>query len=139
MRTKLILPILIASFAFTGIGCKQKSAEVHHHEGENVVLLDGGKKWLANAETTQGIQAMMGVIETYQANPTSDVKQLKENLERELTGIFQKCTMKGDSHDQLHNYLLPLREKLKVLANAEDEHTVEEIKLYLETYKDYFE
>jgi len=47
--------------------------------------------------------------------------------------------MKGESHDQLHNYLLPLKKKIEALSSSGDVQTVEDIKIYLETYKDYFE
>ena len=33
---------------------------------------------------------------------------LKGELEDEFTNIFQKCSMKGEAHNQLHNYLKPI-------------------------------
>ena len=33
---------------------------------------------------------------------------LKKELEEEFTTIFEKCTMKGEAHNQLHNYLKPM-------------------------------
>jgi len=57
----------------------------------------------------------------------------------EFTGIFQKCTMKGESHNQLHNFLLPLKEMLEKLEEHSEKQDLEEIKSYLHTYKNYFE
>jgi hypothetical protein len=136
---KHVIALLITSLAFISLGCKEKTIETHSHEGQTIVESDGNKKWLANAETTQGIQSMIVLTDAYLANPSPDLNPLKENLMSELTGIFQKCTMKDESHEQLHNYLLPLKKKLETLSSSDDVQTVEDIKIYLETYKDYFE
>ncbi len=136
---KHILTFLITSLVFVSVGCKEKTTETHNHHGQTSVELAGNKKWQANAETTQGIQSMIVLTDTYLANPVPDLNPLKENLMSELTGIFQKCTMKDESHDQLHNYLLPLKKKLETLNSSDDVQAVEDIKMYLETYKDYFE
>src|SRR5690606_30350897 len=93
----------------------------------------------SDLETTQGIQSMIVLTDSYLANPSPDLNLMKENLTSELTGIFQKCTMKGESHDQLHNYLLLLKKKIEALSSSGDVQTIEDIKIYLETYKDYFE
>jgi len=136
---KRVTAFLITTIVILGLGCKEKTTETHTHDDQSVVKLDGSKKWLANAETTQGIQSMIVLTDGYLANPSPDLNLMKENLTSELTGIFQKCTMKGESHDQLHNYLLPLKKKIEALSNSGDVQTVEDIKIYLETYKDYFE
>lgn len=136
---KPIYTFLISVLILLGVGCKEKKSEQHNHDGQTVIELNEGKRWTANVETTQGIQSMIIMTNAYLANPSPDVKLLKENLTAELTGIFKKCTMKGESHDQLHNYLLPFKEKLEALSNSDDVEKVEEIKQYLETYKNYFE
>lgn len=136
---KHVIAFLIISLVLIGISCKEKTNEGHNHVGKTDVKLDAGKRWLANAETTEGIQTMLVLTDAYLADPTSEVKQLQGNLKSELSIIFQKCTMKGESHDQLHNYLLPLKEKIEALDNSGDVQTIEDIKQYLETYKNYFE
>lgn len=150
---KQILIAIFISVLLIGFGCtqKEKLSEQHHDEQAKVeqaeehaepefapVQLDNGKKWIANAETTDGIQNMLALVETQAANPTSDIKVLKEKMMSEFTGIFQKCTMKGQSHEQLHSFLLPLKEKLEKLEGGEAQD-LEEIKSYLTTYKNYFE
>lgn len=151
---KQLLITIFISVLLMGFGCtqKEKLSEQHHHDEQakveqaeehaepefDPVQLDNGKKWIANAETTDGIQNMLALLETQSANPTYDIKVLKEKMLSEFTGIFQKCTMKGESHDQLHNFLLPLKEKLEKLKGGEAKD-LEEIKSYLTTYKNYFE
>ncbi|WP_456438254.1 hypothetical protein [Psychroserpens sp.] len=39
---------------------------------------------------------------------TTAYASLKGELETEFSNIFQKCTMKGEAHNQLHNYLKPM-------------------------------
>jgi len=151
---KQLLIAIFISVLLMGFGCtqKEKLSEQHHHDDQAKVeqaeehaepefapvQLDNGKKWIANAETTEGIRNMLALLETQSANPTSDTKVLKEQMLSEFTAIFQKCTMKGESHDQLHNFLLPLKEKLEKLKGGEAQD-LEEIKSYLTTYKNYFE
>lgn len=151
---KQLLIAIYISALLMGFGCtqKEKLSEQHHHDGQAKVeqaeehtepelapvQLDNGRKWIANAETTNGIQNMLALLETQSANPTSDIEVLKEKMLLEFTGIFQKCTMKGESHEQLHNFLIPLKEKLGKLKRGEAQD-LEKIKSYLTTYKNYFE
>lgn len=151
---KQLLIAIFISVLLMGFGCtqKEKLSEQHHHDDQTKVeqaeehaeleftpvQLDNGKKWIANTETTDGIRNMLALLETQSVNPTSDSKVLKEKLIAEFTGIFQKCTMKGESHEQLHNFLYPLKQKLEKLEGYEAQD-LEEIKSYLTTYKNYFE
>lgn len=115
--------------------------DVHDHaEVENripKVVLDDGKRWIANAETTEGIARMSALITGF--DPVSgDAKALKAGLEEEFALIFERCTMTGEAHEQLHNYLLPIHQELGTidLSNAEER---DELKAYLGTYGSYFE
>ncbi|MBK5277697.1 MAG: hypothetical protein JJE09_02425 [Bacteroidia bacterium] len=151
---KQILIAISISALLLGFGCtqKEKLSDQHHHDEQAKVeqaeehakpefapvQLDNGKKWIANAETSDGIQNMLALLETPSANPTSDSKVLKEKMMSEFTGILKKCTMKGESHTQLHNFLLPLKDKLEKME-AGKKQDLEEINFYLNTYKNYFE
>ncbi len=155
---KQLLIAISISALLLGFGCthKEKLSEQHHHDEPTMVehaeeyaepeiatvQLDNGKKWLANAETTDGIQNMIALLETQSVNPPSAIEVLKEKMMSEFTGIFQKCTMKGESHEQLHNFLLPLKEQVEKLEEKLEEgekQDLEEIRSYLNTYKNYFE
>jgi|JI7StandDraft_1071085.scaffolds.fasta_scaffold03081_8 hypothetical protein len=149
------MPIAISiSVLLLGFGCtqKEKQTDQHHDQQAQVeqaeehaepefaaVQLDNGKKWIANAETTEGVMNLIALLEAQLDNPTSDIKSLRESIMAEFTGIFQKCTMKGESHNQLHNFLLPLKEMLEKLEEHSEKQDLEEIKSYLHTYKNYFE
>ena len=69
-----------------------------------------------------------------------EVAKLYDSLQAEFKAIFAKCTMTGESHNQLHNYLLPVKEQLdKLKAGSSDINTLEEMQEYLVTFKIYFE
>jgi len=109
------------------------------HSAPDLVHLDNGNKWIANIETTAGIENMRKMIEAAKSDPVSSVASLKEDLLLAFTDILNKCTMKGESHDQLHNYLLPMKDQIDNLDEANQKEELENIKLYLSTYEKYFE
>lgn len=113
--------------------------EDHEQAEEEVgqVQLNNGETWEANAETTQGIEAMASIAAGYDA-ATGDGIVLKEELTTEFQEIFAKCTMTGEAHDQLHNYLLPLKKKLDGLGEEPTEDQMDDLREYLDTYTNYF-
>lgn len=111
-----------------------------HGHGDSrmgAVQLDHGKTWEANPETTEGIQAMVAIVEGYDS-ATGDVAVLKEELQAEFSDIFAKCTMTGEAHDQLHNYLLPIKHMLDSLGNDPSDARLADLREYLGTYGNYF-
>lgn len=109
------------------------------HSAPDLVQLDNGNKWIANIETTAGIENMRKMIEAAQSHPVSSVASLKENLLMEFKDILNKCTMKGESHEQLHNYLLPLKADIEKLSETYTPEELENIQSYLAKYDTYFE
>ncbi len=107
------------------------------------VQLDRGQKWKANPETTSGIRNMQQFQRDFPANPTlEDFHGLSEKLTNEFQLIFERCTMTGAAHTQLHHYLLPLKEKIENLsANSipDGQKAFEDIKVFLAAYALYFE
>ncbi|MBK9761969.1 MAG: hypothetical protein IPO87_01085 [Flavobacteriales bacterium] len=101
------------------------------------VVLDYGKRWIANKETTDGIANMSGMIDKYDRT-NGDPKALKAGLEEEFALIFERCTMTGESHNQLHNYLLPIHQEMSDIDFSKSEE-LDELKAYLGTYKNYLE
>ncbi|MHB1104871.1 MAG: hypothetical protein ACYCZ2_00795 [Lutibacter sp.] len=112
------------------------------HESEGVLKLNNGDLWIANAETTEGIEKMTQLIANFTDNENMEAyPKLKTALETEFGTIISKCTMTGESHDQLHNYLLPMKPLFKDLA-AEDLATrkvgLEKLNKHLSEYSAYF-
>lgn len=149
---KLILAIIIT---ITIVSCgkttnkKQKKSnlketvkDVHHHENGNEIQLDHGKMWAANAETTQGIKNMQKLVNSF-SDKESDAAYalLKSNLEKEFSTILTKCTMKGESHNQLHNYLLPMKNVFEGLSSSDLTTCKKSFKIlqkHLNNYSNYF-
>ena len=112
---------------------------------ELAVNLDDGKKWKANVETSQGINKMMASVKkaiSKKMTEVDDYRTLGASLQQDFNEIFQKCTMTGEAHDQLHNYLLPMVDMVKTFENgdvASCEKTLPQIKEHLNSYYNYFE
>jgi hypothetical protein len=111
-------------------------------EGEEAagkLMLNNGEKWKANPETTEGIKNLQQLVDGYLKTENSDIKALAGKMESEFTTILQKCTMTGEAHAQLHNFLLPLRDKIAGLKENPSNDAVKDIQAYLDNFKNYFQ
>lgn len=158
MKTLLFLLALTTGMFFA---CKNNSGvkeetnlSVEHHDAvkqnhddhpshATKVTLNAGNKWQANAETTEGIKNMMAHLDRLPQSPTvDDYNTLKMDLDKEFATILQKCTMTGEAHNQLHNYLLPMKEMIDALGTGSPEAShasVSALKQYLSEYAEYFQ
>ena len=141
--------ILISIIAISVLSCKkdQKSNEgqiVESHEPtEELVSLDNGNLWKANIETTIGINKMIKRMGSFsKGDDINSYSSLKDSLESDFTMIFQRCTMKGQAHNQLHNFLKPM---VILFEGLESEDLVtckssfNELEQHLKLYENYFE
>ena len=118
---------------------EQADSSHQHDEGQEAVQLDNGKKWKANAETISGVSDMTTIVQQGIAGKIGDAK-LRDSLQVAFKTIFDKCTMTGESHNQLHNFLLPLKGQLdKLKAGSSEMEILEEMLEHLSTFKNYFE
>jgi len=128
--------VLLSILTIVSCNSHQKS----HSDG---ISLNNGEKWIVNAEMKPHIQEGKEILEAYQADGGSDYKALAEQLERANAELIKSCTMEGESHNQLHNWLLPhmkLITKLEESKSQEEaEKIIEELEESLETYEKYFE
>ncbi len=100
------------------------------------VTLNNGQRWQANPETTSGIANMVGILKAY--DPAGgEPATLKAALEEEFGLIFERCTMEGEAHEQLHNYLLPIHHQLRDFAATEAQRAA--LGAHLAAYGNYFE
>ncbi len=153
MKT-IIKTTLIALIAITVISCgnktekketpskKTEQQETHQHKSEQVIQLNGGNPWNANIETTQGIENMKKLMNDFSDTENTEAYLLlKSNLEKEFGTIISECTMEGESHNQLHNYLVPMRELFKDLASKDLQkckETYAKLNQHLAEYSTYF-
>ena len=65
-----------------------------------------------------------------------------EQLNLEMKSIFSQCTMKGEGHNQLHLYLVPLVKQFRGLEEAKtlEAATAQNHKIieHLNTYNEFF-
>ena len=110
----------------------------HKHQP---VTLNQGQRWQANPETTQGIQTMLKAIDQASAGgEPMDYTTLNIALQTAFQDIFKQCTMTGEAHNQLHNYLLPMKDLFAAVKSSTDQKAaVEKLKAYLQDYGTYFE
>jgi hypothetical protein len=99
--------------------------------------LDNGQRWKADPETTTGIANMAQLLASHDP-AKGDPIALKAALEAEFGLIFERCTMTGESHNQLHNYLIPIHHALREFDgnNANDR---EALVTHLATYANFFQ
>ena len=121
---------------------KTSEQKENEHGGSSPLQLNNGAKWEANAETTQGITNMKKLVSELPATPSEqDYTDLQDKLEVELNLIFQKCTMTGEAHEQLHNFLLPLKSKIEDLDQSTSQpsgQVLDQINTHLKEYDQYF-
>jgi hypothetical protein len=145
-KIKLVLLLL----ALISIGSCQKNKEdktseeaiavgsvsEKHTETVAKVRLNKGQLWKANSETTAGIDALRTII--LESNEEESASILKDKLSSEFAMILKKCTMKGEAHNQLHNYLIPLKLKIDNLKDSNKTKIKEQIITYLDEYPLFF-
>ena len=143
------LPSIITVFFLSSCSNGMKETPEHEHQQPQHeapaadIKLDNGKKWVANKETTEGINNMISYVNGLPAAPAAeDYSALKQKLETEFNQILQRCTMTGEAHNQLHNYLMPMNEYIRQLGSPDvslSKQSVTALRGYLEKYFQYFQ
>jgi hypothetical protein len=127
------------------VSCAEPSKEVKEEMEETEiempsapeVQLNAGERWEANQATVDGIKNLSTMVEQFDSSVQS-YDTLQSNLRDEFGLIFKNCTMKGEAHEQLHNYLLPLMELFGELTLEDREKSLAEIKEHLARFDTYF-
>src|SRR5690606_32333694 len=155
MKRMFLIPTMVFGLFMMGCTGNQSKVDTEHIESdvphlvtedqkaeliplEDQVKLDNGEKWIANIETNEGIDNMLAMVKKEGSKETPYDGMLRGSLDKEFNVLLEKCTMTGESHDQLHNYLLPLKAKIDKLDPNSSKEAIEEIENYLLTYYDYF-
>ena len=149
---RFLLPLLLLAIATLHSSCGEHTHDAATHDDhttvaavstpatEHVALptvtLDNGQRWKANPETTSGIANMVAILGAYDP-ATGDPTVLKDALEAEFGLIFERCTMEGEAHNQLHNYLLPIHQALRDFEGSDAQRAA--LGAQLAAYGNYFE
>ena len=113
-------------------------------ESTPTLHLNDGKKWKANEETTASINRMFEIAKIdIEEGRLSHYAAMGERLNIEIETLFKECTMKGEEHNQLHLYIVPLIDKFGSLEFVSDEDEAmilqKDILKDLNNYHNYFE
>jgi hypothetical protein len=155
MKTTYTL-LFAATFLFIGCGDHEHAHDdstAHDHEttsetstaveSKTLLQLNNGDRWPANQETTDGVIKMIQLIDNYE--DTANVEgfaQLSEDLQVEYKMIFDKCTMTGAAHEQLHVFLIPMKPYFEALSAGDKEmcqKSLERLAKHMRLYDRYFQ
>lgn len=110
-----------------------KAIELDHVKTDST-----GNRWTTNDATRKGIAAMKKATSAYITGSEKDIMAVQEKLDKSYKNIFRMCTMRGEGHNQLHNYLGVLRERIDALNEKTTIEDVKELYVYLLSYNLYF-
>lgn len=127
MRNKRNLFLLtILGFIAVMISCndaqpaKETEYYLQRNESHGIMPNPDAKYWQANEATTAGVHKMLDILDDFDLNSTSvEYNELYQKLENEMIIIFSKCNMEGEAHNQLHNFLLPAYDHIKIFKDGE--------------------
>ena len=135
------------------VSCDDNHAVEHAHDGEDYAahsenldgvddtLLDNGQKWKMDTHTRLAFAAMEAYfpkIDTISFD-TQSLKKIGADLQIQINGLIQDCTMSGDAHDQLHVYLMGYISAVDALSQSGDIQDARKVRYYLGQYIAYFE
>jgi len=114
-----------------------KNAWIHEIKTNNI------GKWLANAETNEGVKNMINSLDSIETNALEDYKTLAKQLSSQKNYIIKNCTMTGEPHENLHVWLLPLLAKIEALSEVKTIKEASKLKQSITEniyqYSNYFE
>ena len=116
----------------------------HLHDDESKALqLNSGEKWVVNEEMKPFILKAARILNQYLESESQDYQTLAAQLKEKNSGLIKSCTMKGESHDELHKWLYPHIELIESLSKAESTEQANKIVTDLQasfsTYNQYFQ
>jgi hypothetical protein len=116
MKAIKIITIIFAASLLV-LGCnnqttteKNESHSTHdnqHSESENI-RLNNGEKWMVNEEMKPYIFEAEKILFDFVEAGSTDYHTLAAQLKEKNSGLIKSCTMKDESHDELHKWLHPI-------------------------------
>ncbi len=141
--THFLAVVIVFIFAISCKNTTEKKQVKEQPQQTEELQLNNGKLWEANAETSEGINAMLELMANFSDDENPEAyATLKQNLETQFKTIIQKCTMTGEAHDQLHVFIVPMKDLFNGLTSSDSVNSKEyfnRLDAHLKTYKNYFE
>lgn len=111
----------------TKIEKEEQLVEVNQTSSTSPLYLDNGKPWKINSEMKPYLSVSEEKLKAYIESEDTDYKSMSEVLNEENKKLIKSCTMTGESHDVLHEWLAPHLELTAALKNAENQKQAEEV------------
>ena len=144
-----ITTIAIATFFLFSCNDKAKNkttetiqtteTEVHNHSEDEVIQLDGDKKWKVDDNMMAHIRSMEKDIASFDNSKPENYQVLADNLKENLDLLTSNCTMKGQAHDELHKWLVPFIDLTDKFSEGKSNEQFIEIQNSFTTFNQYFE
>ena len=125
------------------ISCNSNQNHRDHSSHVDSISLNDGHKWQVNAEMKPFLESGAQLVKDYISKESNAFKELAQDLKAQNDSLISSCTMKGESHEELHKWLHPHLELVKELSRASSVDEADEIVARLEgsyhTYQMFFE
>lgn len=109
---------------------------------DDVLRDDNGNPWEVQFSTDSLVRVMQDKVSSFEDGSSLDeYAALKGDLNEDFSEIFNRCNMTGEAHNQLHNYLIPLRNEIRKIndtINDSNPSQIHEIRSYLSEFERYF-
>lgn len=93
----------------------------------SLINLNQGEPWQVNDEMKPHLMKGEELVNDFIKSGNTDYKKLGEAVTDQNNNLIKSCTMKGESHDELHNWLHPHLEITKALVNEDNPDKAKEI------------
>ncbi len=125
---------------------KTEQKQTHPTDSQNLTKRgahwNSGERWKVNDEMVPHLRAAEKALEDYQTNGSNKFSQLAEELKKHNDQLISSCTMKGESHEQLHLWLRPHIQLIKALSEAKNKEEanklITELEASFKKYHSYF-
>lgn len=102
------------------------------------VKLINNEKYIANKETTQGINELLNIVEKGLEDENPNMETIGQSLEDTIKKIYASCTMSGRAFEELNNYLIEANKKVQEVKYTPNKIILIELQSYLSQYPKYF-
>lgn len=117
MKRKATTLILISVVSFSMSSCSNVETDNNVHESHSSspansdsskgLHLDKGEKWQVPNDMMSIVKIQQQMVIDYQAEGDTTFLKLGNGLDSLCTSLIQSCTMTGEAHNVLHEWLIP--------------------------------
>lgn len=113
------------------------------HASEEEITLNNGNKWEINAEMRPFLLGGEKLVKNFAGSEMEDYQKLALDLKEQDDQLIKSCTMKGESHEQLHKWLHPhlglVDDLTKASSTEQSKQIVDKLMVSYQTFDKYFQ